>query len=143
MINRRAARNLCAAMACVFGLMDLIRGTVHTFLIKSVAMSTSGIDPHPDALVLMGAFGISNFCTGMMLLLIGCKARDLSPPVLLMLPFAYFVGGLGMQLSDVTLQSPFNGQRMMRVYLGVSLICALLYYFISYIEGQRIRNVSH
>jgi hypothetical protein len=120
----------------LLGLLDLNRGIAHTFRIHHAAVNLAQIDPHPDALVLMAAFGMSNFLTGSLFILIALKARHLAPVVLLLIPAAYALGGLGMHTSGVTLQSAFVGQHMMRVYLAVSLLTAL-FHFISTILDRR------
>ena len=43
---------------------------------------------------LLGIFGISNYLTGIMLILIGLKARELIPIILLAIPVAYLLGTL-------------------------------------------------
>jgi hypothetical protein len=117
--------------------MDFIRGITHTYRIEHAALNLAQIDPHPDALVLMAAFGMSNFLTGSLFILISLKARELAPYVLLLIPGAYMLGGLGMKVSGVTLQSPFVGQHMMKVYLAVSLMTALFYYICVLLERRR------
>lgn len=135
MLNSTRLLKLATVVAAVLGVIDLIRGAVHTFFIREIAVVASGIDPHPDALVLMSAFGISNFLTGFLLILIALKARQLVPHVLLLIPIAYLLGSLGMRLSQVTLESAFNGQYMMRIYLVVSLTTATVYFVTRKLES--------
>ena len=121
----------------LLGLLDFIRGITHTFRIEHAALNLAQIDPHPDALVLMAAFGMSNFLTGALFILISLKARKLAPNVLLLIPAAYMLGGLGMKVSGVTMQSPFIGQHMIKVYLAVSLMTALFYYICVFLNHLR------
>jgi hypothetical protein len=108
--------------------MDLLRGFTHTYRVHHAALNLAQIDPHPDALVLMVAFGISNFLTGALFILIALTAKHIAAIVLLLIPAAYFFGGIGMIYSGVTLQSPFIGQYIMKIYLSISLVTALFYY---------------
>lgn len=135
MLNSTRLLKLATVVAVVLGVIDLMRGTVHTFFIREIAVVASGIDPHPDALVLMSAFGMSNFLTGFLLILIAFKARQLVPYVLLIIPIAYLLGSIGMRLSDVTMESAFNGQYMMRIYLVVSLSVATAYFVTRKLEN--------
>lgn len=124
------ALKVCCGVAFILGFIDIIRGIVHTFLIHQIAVPASGIEPHPDALVLMSAFGISNVLTGFLLILIALKAKKLVPYTLIIIPVSYVIGSVGMNISDVVMQSEFRGQYMMRVYLLVCVVCAV-YYFLS------------
>ena len=126
--NSNSLLSIASWVTLILGCIDLLRGAVHTFLIHEIALDASGIEPHPDALVLMSAFGISNFLTGFLLILVSIKARHLAPFVLLLIPGAYLLGSIGMQLSDVQMQSQFNGQYLMRVYLMVSFVIASTYF---------------
>jgi hypothetical protein len=125
------------------GLMDLLRGFTHTYRVHHAALNLAQIDPHPDALVLMVAFGISNFLTGALFILIALTAKHIAAIVLLLIPAAYFFGGIGMIYSGVTLQSPFIGQYIMKIYLSISLVdCfVLLYLRSSRILSYPIRKV--
>ncbi len=128
MFNKASALKLSVGVLFLLGLVDLTRGFVHTFRIHHAANHLALIDPHPDAMVLMAAFGISNFLTGALFILIACSARKIAPVVLLLIPAAYVLGGLGMKVSGVTLEAEFIGQHMMKLYLAVSL-CSALFYF--------------
>ncbi len=49
------------------GLIDLVRGFLHTFFVQHSAVKIAGLDlAHSggDQLMLLGSFGISNFLTG-------------------------------------------------------------------------------
>ena len=59
------------------GMVDLIRGIMHTFLLRWAGVNIAGFDPvttPSDQFFLLGAFGISNFLTGFLYLLISRKA---------------------------------------------------------------------
>ncbi|MEM7381755.1 MAG: hypothetical protein AAF361_11235 [Bacteroidota bacterium] len=109
--------------------MDLIRGIMHTYNIKYAAVNIAGIEPIPDSLVLMGSFGISNFLTAFIYLLIIWKARQLAPYVLIFIPISYVVGAFGLfQFQNVAMEANFQGQYLMRVYLAIFTITALAYF---------------
>jgi hypothetical protein len=60
------------------GAYDLVRGFMHTFLLKWSAVHFAGFDlatVPQDQVFMLGAFGISNFLTGALLLLISLRAR--------------------------------------------------------------------
>ncbi|MHA2201397.1 MAG: hypothetical protein ACXABN_16090 [Candidatus Thorarchaeota archaeon] len=77
------------------GCLDLVRGFMHTVLLEYAAENIMGLDlavARDDQLLLLGVFGISNYITGMMLILIGLKARNLVQYVFLVIPLSYFSG---------------------------------------------------
>ncbi|TFF87755.1 MAG: hypothetical protein EU549_04165 [Promethearchaeota archaeon] len=79
------------------GFYDLIRGFMHTFLNEFAAINIFGIDLSggvENQMFLLGIFGITNYITGIMLILIGISARHLVPIILPILPVAYFGGSL-------------------------------------------------
>ena len=131
---KSVALKASAVVLFLLGLVDLIRGFVHTFRVHHAANNLAQIEPHPDALVLMVAFGISNFLTGALFILIAMKAKNLAPIVLLLIPVAYVVGGIGMNYSGVTMESPFIGQHMIKVYLIISLLTSLSYFIVAFIN---------
>ena len=131
---KSGALKASTVVLCLLGRVDLIRGFVHTFRVHHAANNLAQIAPHPDALVLMVAFGISNFLTGALFILFAMKAKNLAPIVLLLIPMAYVVGGIGMNYSGVTMESPFIGQHMIKVYLTISLLTSLSYFIVALIN---------
>jgi hypothetical protein len=114
-------------VAIVLGCLDLIRGFIHTFLLEFAATNIAGLDLSTsqagDLLQLMDAFGISNYLTGVMLILIGWKARPLAFAMLGIIPVAYIVGIVGMRINaaDYTSsQAAWGGALPMMVYLVIS-----------------------
>ena len=81
-------------MICL-GCIDLIRGFIHTVMLEFAAINifvidlSGGID---NQMFLLGTFGISNYLTGIMFILIGLKARELVPIILPIIPATYFIG---------------------------------------------------
>ena len=77
------------------GCLDLVRGFMHTVLIEYAAENIMGLDlsvARDDQLLLMGSFGISNFLTGIMLILIAMKARNIVQYAFLAVPVSYMSG---------------------------------------------------
>jgi hypothetical protein len=110
------------------GIMDMIRGITHTFRVWYAAENLAGFDPTPDSLYLLGAFGISNFLTGLLYFLIIWKAKELTPYVLLIIPISYLIGGLGLAYAGVQPEAPFVGRHIMAVYLSICLLSGLIYF---------------
>jgi hypothetical protein len=72
------------------GSYDLVRGFMHTILLHYSATHIAVLDlsgsTASDQLRLLGAFGISNFETGIMLILMGIFARGLAMIMLAVIP---------------------------------------------------------
>jgi len=84
-----------------------------------------------DQLTLLGAFGISNFLTGALFLLIGTMAPSLSAYVLLAVPCAYVLGAIGLRTSGVKRESAFNGRNFMMAYLAACLLTLVVSRFVT------------
>lgn len=128
MFHKEFTLKLNAIVLSLLALMDLFRGYMHTFNIKWASAHVAQIAPNPDSLFLMGAFGMSNFLTGFIYLIIVWKAKHIAPYVLLVIPVAYLLGLLGLQQQGVHMESAFNGQYMMYVYLGICFITSIFYF---------------
>ena len=116
-------------VAIILGCLDLIRGFLHTILLEFAATNIAGLDLSTalagDLLQLMGSFGISNYLTGIMLILIGWKARPLALAILGVIPVAYVIGIVGIKISSAGYapsQADWGGIPMMIVYLTISVI---------------------
>jgi hypothetical protein len=104
------------------GCLDLVRGFIHTVLLEYAAEYIMGLDlavARDDQLLLLGVFGISNYITGLMLILIGLKARNLVQYIFLIIPVSYFSGAylIGRVASST---ARLGGLPMMMVYI---LVC--------------------
>jgi hypothetical protein len=113
----------------ILGLVDLLRGVLHTFFANWAVRTFAKLDlsvARQDQLTLLGAFGISNLLTGVIFILISIEAAPLSEYVLLTIPCAYVVGVIGMRTSGVKAQSAFYGRYFMIAYLGVCLVTFVL-----------------
>jgi hypothetical protein len=120
--------------------LDLLRGFMHTFLLTWSATNIAKFDlttATPDQFFLLGVFGISNFLTGFIYLLISRKARQLSPYVLILIPLAYLLGLAGISVSGVHAQAAFEGKYFMLVYFG---ICIVTFAFFQYQQWAQQRT---
>jgi hypothetical protein len=103
----------------VLGCVDLIRGFMHTVMLEYAAANIAGVTD-VDAISLLRTFGISNYLTGALFILIALKVKTLAPYVLTLIPLSY---ALGMLVSPpVASTAQFNGKYMMIVYLAVCLV---------------------
>jgi hypothetical protein len=127
MIKKETALKVCTIVLFLAGLMDLRRGFAHTFQVRYSAEYLAGIEPIPDSLVLMGAFGISNFLTGLIYFLVIWKAKKLAPFILFFIPLSYLIGGLGLKLQSVQPEAQFTGQYIMFIYLSTCFLAGFLY----------------
>ena len=114
-------------LACM-GIIDLVRGFLHTFMVQHSAVHVAGMDLSQDGgnqLMLLGAFGISNFLTGALFIAVAWKARQLVPAVLLIAPAAYLLGFIALRLNHVSPEAAFPGRWFMLCYLSVSFLTFL------------------
>lgn len=96
---------------------------MHTVLLEYAAQNIMGLDlavARDDQLLLLGVFGISNYLTGIMLILVGMKARNIVPYVFLAIPASYLSGGF--LISRVVSSSArLGGLPMMIGYIAVCI----------------------
>jgi hypothetical protein len=107
------------------GILDVVRGFMHTFLLRWSAVHIAGFNPLTtprDQFFLMGAFGISNFLTGFLYFLISRRAKQLSPYVLLIIPLTYLLGMIGIAVSRVHMQAAFEGKYFMVAYFAICVV---------------------
>jgi hypothetical protein len=96
----------------MIGGLDVLRGFMHTFLLTWSADNVAKFDmatTPQDQIFLLGVFGISNFLTGFIYLLISRKARELSPYILAMIPLTCLLGLVGIWSGNVHGQAGFEG----------------------------------
>ena len=130
MTAQRDIFRLPATVLFGLGIVDLFRGFMHTFLLRWAGVHIAGFDPvttPPDQFFLLGAFGISNFLTGFLYLLISRKARELSPYVLAIIPATYLLGMIGIGVAGVHGQSAFSGRYLMFVYFAVCVVTVAVF----------------
>jgi uncharacterized membrane protein YphA (DoxX/SURF4 family) len=83
-------------MAVFLGVIDLLRGFMHTVVLPYSAAQIACLDlsgsTAPDLLRLLGLFGISNYITGATLILTGLYARPIALVLLGLIPAFYGLG---------------------------------------------------
>ena len=83
-------------MAVFLGVIDLLRGFMHTVVLPYSATHIASLDlsgpTAPDLLRLLGLFGISNYITGATLILTGLYARPVALVLLGLIPAFYGLG---------------------------------------------------
>jgi len=112
------------------GIYDLVRGFMHTFLLKWSGINIAGFNPEStptDQFFMLGTFGISNFLTGFIYLLISRRSPELSPYVLALILTAYLLGLIGIWSSGIHGTSAYGGQYLLYVYFGICLT-TLIYF---------------
>ena len=104
----------------ILGCVDFFRGFMHTVMLEYAAANIAGITDL-DAIFLLRTFGLSNYLTGALFILIALKAQELAPCVLVLIPVSY---AFGLLVSPPVAQTAqFNGKYFMMVYFA---ICVLL-----------------
>jgi len=115
----------------LLGCIDLIRGFMHTVLLEYSALNIAGLDlttsTAADQLRLLGAFGISNWVTGVTFILIALKAKQIALYVMGLIPLAYGLSTIAMRFNTANYTSSsaqWGGLSMMLPYL---MICTLTF----------------
>ena len=112
------------------GVYDLIRGFMHTFALKWSGINIAGFNPETtpiDQFFMLGTFGISNFLTGSIYLVISRRSPELSPYILALIPTAYLLGLIGIWSSGIHGTSTYGGQYLLYVYFAIC-IGTLIYF---------------
>ncbi len=116
----------------LLGCYDILRGVMHTLKLEYSALHIAKLNlatpQAADLLRLLGAFGVSNFITGVMLILMAFKARGLGLTMLLVIPLAYAIGALeihGTAAHYAPTQAAWGGFTPLMVYLGICVITFL------------------
>ena len=113
----------------ILGVIDLIRGILHTFFVEYAALEIMGLDlthSGADQMILMTSFGASNLITGTLYILIGMKARHLVPTMLTVIPLPYFLVTILSRIKGISTQADLGGLPMMIVYLIVSFTAGVV-----------------
>jgi hypothetical protein len=108
----------------VLGCVDIARAFIHTVLLPYAAENIMGLDlsvARDDQLVLMGTFGISNYITGALSILIALKARNIAPYVFLITPVSYFLGSIMIRIAANPDSSKYGGLPMVIGYMILSI----------------------
>ena len=92
----RPTPKFISIMAVFLGVIDLLRGFMHTVVLPYSATHIASLDlsgpTAPDLLRLLGLFGISNYITGATLILTGLYARPIALVLLGLIPAFYGLG---------------------------------------------------
>jgi len=121
----RDAFSLPSTVLFCIGVVDVIRGFLHTFLLNWSAANVAKFDRATtpmDQIFLLGVFGISNYLTGFIYFLISRRARELSPYVLILVPLAYLLGLIGIWSEHVHAHAAFKGRYFMLAYFGICVL---------------------
>lgn len=117
----------------ILGCYDLGRGLMHTVFLHYSAINIAGLDlstaTASDQLRLLGVFGISNFETGIALILMSIFAKRLALVMLGMVPFIYLFGYFAIKSNVAGYASShanWGGFAPLMVYLSISLSTFLL-----------------
>ncbi len=129
------------------GCYDLLRGVMHTFLLNYSAITFAGLDlsttQATDLLRLLGAFGISNLITGIMLVSVSLNSRKLSLAFLGVIPLCYGIGRIAihpiMALYPVT-QARWFGLHPMYIYLSICTIAFVAGLGVTLYRNQAKKN---
>lgn len=139
-----------SVVAIVLGCLDLIRGFIHTILLDYAATNIAGLSLSTsqagDLLQLMGTFGISNYLTGIMLILLGWKARPLALAMLGIIPAAYLIGMVGIRVNSAGYapsQAAWGGTGPMMVYLTISGFTFIAGVIVTLIRRQKARSADN
>lgn len=134
MFTKDRALKIAVITLSLLAVMDLFRGYMHTFNIMYASENIAHMTQTPDTLNLMNTFGISNFLTAFIYILIVVKAKDLAPYVLVILPFSYLLGIISNNVTGVAAMqtAEWNGQYMMYIYLTVSAVMGINYFISAY-----------
>ena len=145
MTAQRDIFRLPATVLFALGILDLIRGIMHTFLLRWAGVNVAGFDPlttPSDQFFMLGAFGISNFLTGFLYLLISRRALELSPYVLAIIPATYLLGMIGIGIAGVQGQSAFDGKYFMMIYL-TTCVATVAVFLVQRANQRHRRAVEH
>jgi len=87
----------------------------------------------------MITFGASNFLTGFIYVLIGLKAKEIAPYVLILIPVSYLLGiisGHTTGVSAMSSETAWNGMYMLYVYWTVITLVSVNYFVSEYKEKK-------
>lgn len=141
MFSKDKALKIAIITLSIIACVDLIRGFMHTFNIWWASENIAHMSQTADTMFLMNTFGISNWLTGFVYILVIIKAKDIAPHILVLIPTSYITGIISNHMTGVsTMQSAteWNGQYVMYVYLFAIGVIGLNYFITSYREEKAI-----
>lgn len=130
MLSKEKSLKIAVIVLTLIAFMDLFRGFMHTINIWYASENIAHMTQTADTMMLMNTFGITNFLTGCIYLLILKKAKELAPYILVLIPFTYIIGLISARLTGIhEMQvSQWNGQYMMYVYLSIAALVGINYF---------------
>ena len=117
-----------SVIALLLGCYDLVRGFMHTILLKYSATNIAVLDlttsTARDQLQLLGAFGIANLETGIAMILVALFARPIALAMLGAIPVVYLIGYYAIKFNSESAppsNANWGGAPPLVVYLAISL----------------------
>ncbi len=149
MYNQNDIPKFVSVVAFTLGCFDLIRGFLHTAMLLYSSVHFAGLDlstpQASDLLRLLGAFGVSNYITGAMLILVALKARELALIMLAIIPMSYFIGMLSIRLSSVDFiktHAKWDGLPFMLAYNIICLVVFITGVLVVYARHKKHHNLT-
>lgn len=140
MFTKEKALKIAVITLFVVAGVDIIRGYMHTFNIWWASENIAQMTQTADTMHLMITFGISNFLTGFIYILIGVKAKDIAPYVLILIPISYLLGiisGHTTGVSEMASSTAWNGMYMLYVYWTVITLISVNFFVADYKEKNK------
>ncbi len=140
MFTKEKALRIAVITLFVIAGVDIIRGYMHTFNIWWASENIAQMSQTADTMHLMITFGITNFLTGFIYILVGLKAKEIAPYVLLLIPFSYLIGIISAETTGVNAMgsnTAWNGMYMLYIYWTVIILVAGNYFVASYRDKRR------
>jgi hypothetical protein len=134
-----------SVVAFTLGCVDMIRGVSHTILSSHAATHVAGLNlsgpAGHDQLVLMTAFGASNFISAAALIYLSIRDRFGALMLLAIIPVAYLAARIGLAVNGAGLdgQGVFLGRYMMAGYLAVCVATVS----VAFLRRHRSQMRSH
>ena len=110
--SKEKALNIAVITLFVVAGVDIARGYMHTFNVWWASENIAQMTQTADTMHLMITFGASNFLTGFIYVLIGLKAKEIAPYVLILIPVSYLLGiisGHTTGVSAMSSETAWNG----------------------------------
>lgn len=131
----------------LLGCIDLVRGFMHTVALEYAAINIAGLDlstsTAAEQLRLLGAFGISNWVTGVTFILIALKAKNISIYIVGLIPLAYGLSSIAMRINTAgyaQTTANWGGMQMMVPYLIVSGLTFIAGVIVMKAESKKREN---
>lgn len=135
MFTKEKALKIAVITLFVVAGIDILRGYMHTFNIWWASENIAQMTQTADTMHLMITFGITNFLTGFIYIVIGLKAKDVAPYILVLIPIAYLIGIISGETTGVNAmggETAWNGMYLMYVYWTIITLIAGNYFVASY-----------